>query len=110
MVLAYAFVRLNRPCTRDSFRTSLFALRACIKTAVFTSDKIVLCKPSGLKSLGFFDTLDPPPKTPGNTGLQAGQLAVYPRACGGTFPRSSQRILGNGLSPRVRGNQVFPEL
>ena len=84
MVLAYAFVRLNRPCTRDSFRTSLFALRACIKTAVFTSDKNVLCKPSGLKSLDFFDTLHPPPKTPGKRPLQAGQLAVYPRVCGGT--------------------------
>ena len=40
------------------------------------SDNGLLCEPCGLKSLDFFDTLQPPPKTPGNTPLQAGQLAV----------------------------------
>ena len=29
---------------------------------------------------------------------------VYPRVCGGTFPRRSQRRRASGLSPRVRGN------
>ena len=43
---------------------------------VITSDKRVLCQPRGLKSLEFLDTLHLPPKTPGNTGLQAGELAV----------------------------------
>ncbi len=42
----------------------------------FTSDKKVLCKLCALKSLDFFDTSGPPPKTLGNTGLQAGLLAV----------------------------------
>ena len=49
---------------------------------VFTSDNVVLCKPSGLKSLDFFDTLDPPQKNPGKRPLQAGELAVPPRVRG----------------------------
>ncbi len=40
------------------------------------SDNSVLCEPCALKSLEFFDTLHPPPKIPGNTPLQAGQLAA----------------------------------
>ena len=122
MVLAFAFVRLNRPCTRDSFRTSLFALRACIKTAVFTSDKKVLCKLPGVISLDFFDTLDPCPKTPGNRPQQAGQLAVpafageprpcrrtlpgakvYPRVYGGTGDRRHQRRSGERSIPACVG-------
>ena len=44
---------------------------------VITSDKrvlcnCVLCQLSALISLGFFDTLHTPPKTPGNRPLQAG--------------------------------------
>ena len=39
------------------------------------SDKRVLCQLCGVKSLDFFDTLHPPPKSPGNTALQAGELA-----------------------------------
>ena len=31
---------------------------------------------------------------------------VYPRACGGTQRDSTNRILGRGLSPRLRGNAV----
>ena len=30
---------------------------------------------------------------------------VYPRACGGTAPGWVGDVLGEGLSPRVRGNQ-----
>ena len=82
-MLAYDFVRLNRPCTRDSFGTGVFSLQRCTKMAGFASDNVVLCKPSGVKSLDFFDTLQTPPKSPGNRPQQAGQLAV-PRACGGT--------------------------
>ncbi len=33
---------------------------------------------------------------------------VYPRACGGTSVRFSQRGIGPGLSPRVRGNRDHP--
>ena len=72
---------------------------------VFTSDNVVLCKPSGVKSLDFFDTLHPPPKTPGKRPLQAGQLAVYPRVCGGTDHEINLIRGHNGLSPRVRGNR-----
>ena len=43
---------------------------------VITSDKRVLCKLPALISLDFFDTSGTPPKSPGNTGVQAGQLAV----------------------------------
>ena len=32
------------------------------------------------------------------------ELKVYPRACGGTLPRSSQKKWTRGLSPRLRGN------
>ena len=46
-------------------------------TRMITSDKRVLCKLSGLKSLDFFDTLQLPPKTPGNRPLQAPQLAAF---------------------------------
>ena len=35
----------------------------------------------------------------------ARRIAVYPRVCGGTCHRHSQRREGQGLSPRVRGNQ-----
>ena len=43
---------------------------------VITSDKRVLCQPCALILLDFFDTLQPPPKTPGNRPLQAPQLAA----------------------------------
>ena len=31
--------------------------------------------------------------------------AVYPRVCGGTTSTDNQRLVANGLSPRMRGNQ-----
>ena len=74
--------------------------RAQLRPRVIASDNnIVLCKPCGLKSLGFFDTLDPPPKTPGNRPLQAGLLAV-------PQPRKVQAmpdvfILGAGFSKAI---------
>ena len=34
------------------------------------------------------------------------QVSVYPRVCGGTGDWRRPRRLGNGLSPRVRGNRV----
>ncbi len=44
------------------------------------SDKVVLCKVCGVKSLGFFDAFHTPPKTLGNRPLQAGELAA-PGVC-----------------------------
>ena len=35
-----------------------------------------------------------------------GRAAVYPRVCGGTPPQHRQRPVGEGLSPRVRGNRA----
>ena len=60
------------------------------------SDNALLCKLPALKSLDFFDTLQTPPKTPGNRALQALQLAAccYPRVCGGTT-----RKIGQGSQP-----------
>ena len=66
------------------------------------SDKKVLCKPSGLISLDFLDTLHPPPKTPGKRGLQAGQLAV-PRACGGTLWKENDQVEPAGSIPARAG-------
>ena len=43
------------------------------------------------------------PPTPGSSGAIP---TVYPRACGGTPPRSGQRRVHAGLSPRVRGNHA----
>ncbi len=44
---------------------------------VITSDNVLLCELCGLIFLDFLDTSGPPPKSPGNTALQAGQLAVF---------------------------------
>ena len=33
-----------------------------------------------------------------------GDVAVYPRVCGGTEPRTTNQVTYTGLSPRVRGN------
>ena len=72
------------------------------------SDKKVLCKPSGLISLDFLDTLHPPPKTPGKRGLQAGQLAV-PRACGGTLWKENDQVEPAGSIP-ARAGEPSPKL
>ena len=32
---------------------------------------------------------------------------VYPRACGGTRGGAAGAAVGNGLSPRLRGNPIF---
>ena len=34
---------------------------------------------------------------------------VYPRVCGGTPNRTGGTLRLTGLSPRVRGNQAFPQ-
>ena len=36
------------------------------------------------------------------------QLGVYPRVCGGTRRRNGGILPGMGLSPRVRGNRIYP--
>ena len=41
---------------------------------------------------------------PGQCGLPPGQIAVYPRVCGGTSFSASRWMIFTGLSPRVRGN------
>ena len=38
--------------------------------------------------------------------IVAGVIAVYPRVCGGTFPRPMFVGIYQGLSPRMRGNQL----
>ena len=38
-----------------------------------------------------------------------GRCGVYPRVCGGTWPRTPRRKTDTGLSPRVRGNQGLGE-
>ena len=43
---------------------------------------------------------------PGSAGPGTRAKAVYPRECGGTNYSGIVRILGDGLSPRVRGNRV----
>ena len=58
------------------FFVGIAALGAVPANVAVTSDKKVLCKPRGLKSLDFFDTSGPPPKTPRKRPLQAGQLAA----------------------------------
>ena len=43
---------------------------------------------------------------PGGLDAYPDRLAVYPRACGGTGPGPSGIGFTNGLSPRLRGNQM----
>ena len=47
MESAHIFVWPDGPSTRDSFRSGAFSLLACIKTAVFTSDKVQCVKFGG---------------------------------------------------------------
>ena len=42
------------------------------------------------------------PSIPGNG---PSPTSVYPRACGGTFNNGLGEVMGDGLSPRVRGNR-----
>ena len=42
---------------------------------------------------------------PGGPRLTPRMTWVYPRACGGTRIAEIQKVLGHGLSPRVRGNR-----
>ena len=44
---------------------------------------------------------------PYNPRLANVELRVYPRVCGGTLPLSLSPMIGRGLSPRVRGNQLL---
>ncbi len=39
--------------------------------------------------------------------LQTKDIGVYPRVCGGAMTRHRPSLLSTGLSPRVRGSQVF---
>ena len=43
---------------------------------------------------------------PGDAGAAMQSAQVYPRVCGGTFRPDSGPLVGNGLSPRVRGNLI----
>ena len=43
---------------------------------------------------------------PNSSASKSTAVGVYPRACGGTMPNGSTSGLFQGLSPRVRGNQL----
>ena len=45
---------------------------------------------------------------PGKSDNMLVAFAVYPRVCGGTIAPGRMRSLNDGLSPRVRGNPVYP--
>ena len=47
---------------------------------------------------------------PGPFACRPWRTGVYPRACGGTTTAPARRPPGKGLSPRVRGNQLLPEV
>ena len=49
------------------------------------------------------------PACAGEPGCRSSKLRwpeVYPRVCGGTWPRFVEEVIDGGLSPRVRGNHV----
>ena len=43
---------------------------------------------------------------PGRQGMHPCRLSVYPRVCGGTYLAHAHLKAADGLSPRVRGNQI----
>ena len=43
-------------------------------------------------------------------GLHFDKSRAYPRECGGTGWRDNPIFSGEGLSPRVRGNQTQPKV
>ena len=45
---------------------------------------------------------------PGPSSLLLWRVEVYPRVCGGTGQLSHSKVVQQGLSPRVRGNQHLP--
>ena len=48
-----------------------------------------------------------PAGEPRPRGRPRAECWVYPRACGGTFLSLAEKLMGLGLSPRLRGNQLL---